>query len=77
MVKEPTLPFPRVGLWALARAVGRARAVYARFLYLISEPESLEGYETAQFADVCGAEGLRDDMINTIMPLIRHDFLSS
>ena len=70
MVKESTLAFPRVCLWTLARAIGRARAVHARFLFPISELQSLEGYETAQFAEVSQAAGLRGDMIKTIMPEI-------
>lgn len=36
MVRESTLPFPRESLWAIARAIGHARAVYTRFMYLIS-----------------------------------------
>lgn len=74
MVRESTLPFPRECVWALARAIGRARAVYIRFLYLISELEILEGYETAQYADILGAEGLRNAMVNTVMPLITPEF---
>ena len=62
MVKESTLAFPRVGLWALTRAIGRARAVYARFLCLISVLQSLDAYETSQFAEVNKAAGLRYDM---------------
>ena len=39
--QESTLGFPRKTVWNIARAIGRARAVYARFLFLISELESM------------------------------------
>ena len=37
--QESSLGFPRKTVWNIARAIGRARAVYARFLFLISELE--------------------------------------
>ena len=39
--QESSLGFPRKAVWNIARAIGRARAVYARFLFLISELESM------------------------------------
>ena len=74
MVKESTLPFSREGLWAVARAMARARALYVRFLYLISELAILEGFETAQYADVLGTAGLREAMVNVIMRQLRPEF---
>ena len=54
--------------------MARARALYVRFLYLISELNVLEGSETAQYANVLGTAGLREAMVNTIMPLMRPEF---
>ena len=35
--QESSLGFPRVVVWNIARAIARARAVYARFLFMITE----------------------------------------
>ena len=56
IVQESTLAFPRIRLWVVARAIARARAVYIRFLYLISELKVLEGVGSAQYKDVLGTE---------------------
>ena len=54
--------------------MARARALYVRFLYLISELKVLEGFDTAQYADVLGTVGLREAMVNIVMPLMRPEF---
>ena len=75
MVRESTLPFPRESLWAVARTIGRARAVYTRFLFLIPELKILEGFSSSQYKEMLGAERLHEAMVNTIMPQLRSEFV--
>ena len=74
MVKESTLPFSRESLWAVSRAVARGRAVYHRFIHLIGELSILDKCSSAQYKDVIGTPGLREAMVNAVMPLMRPEF---
>ena len=76
-VKESTIGFTTIGLWSLARAVARARAVYARFLYLISQLPSMQDYAVPLFMKCSQPKGSATILYTSSCPLCVMSFSSS
>ena len=71
--QESSLGFPRKSVWNIARAIGRARAVYARFLFLISELVSMSGCDVPLEIYARNRVSV-NDLENVIAPIIREEF---
>ena len=71
--QESSLGFPRKIVWNIARAIGRARAVYARFLFLISQFVSMDGCEVPMEIHARNRVS-QNDFKNAITPILREEF---
>ena len=71
--QESALGFPRKAVWNIARAIGRARDVYARFLFLISELESMSDCDVPLELYARNRVSIHD-LKDVITPIIREDF---
>ena len=71
--QESSLGFPRKTVWNIGRAIGRARAVYARFLFLISQLVSMDECEVPMEIHARNRVS-QNDLENVITPIIREEF---